>query len=228
MIFGAPPIVTNGLVLNLDAGNSKSYPGSGTTWTDLSGNSNTGTLTNGPTFSRDGGGSIVFATDDYALLPNGLLSGTGNFTVNQWIKWTSGTYGALFGNYPIGNLQVAYGTNLIYVYLGSTSSTSCYLGTSPFSTTLPQFTTNPVMVTAQRSSNTLLLYLNGVLQKTGSTTDSVGTASSQFRIGTNTNNAGGIEAFNGHIYSTQVYNRALSASEVLQNYNALKSRFNLS
>ena len=223
--FAFKPIVTDGLVLCLDAGNTKSYPGSGSSWIDLTSNGNTGTLTNGPTFSRDGGGSIVFATDDYVLLPNGLLSGTGNFTVNQWIKWTSGTYGALFGNYPIGNLQVAYGTNLIYVYLGSTSGTSCYLGTSPFSTTLPQFTTNPVMVTAQRSSNTLLLYLNGVLQKTGSTTDSVGTSSSQFRIGTNTNNTGIIEAFNGHIYSTQVYNRALSDQEILQNYNATKNRF---
>jgi hypothetical protein len=224
-VNGFTNIVTDGLVLSLDAGNLKSYPTSGTTWTDLSKNGNNGTLTNGPTFDNSNTGGIVFATDDYVLLPNGLLSGTGNFTVNQWIKWTSGTYGALFGNYPIGNLQVGYGTNLIYVYLGSTSSTSCYLGTSPFSTTLPQFTTNPVMVTAQRSSNTLLLYLNGVLQKTGSTTDSVGTASSQFRIGTNTNNTGAIEAFNGLIYSTQVYNRALSASEVLQNYNATKWRF---
>ena len=61
-----PKIVTNGLVLYLDAANKKSYPGSGTTWTDLSGNNNTGTLTNGPTFDSNNGGSIVFdGTNDY-------------------------------------------------------------------------------------------------------------------------------------------------------------------
>ena len=55
-----PDIVRDGLVLNLDAGEPSSYPGTGTAWTDLSGNGNTGTLTNGPTYSSANGGSIVF------------------------------------------------------------------------------------------------------------------------------------------------------------------------
>ena len=64
-IFYNPRTITDGLVLCLDAANRKSYPGSGTTWTDLSGRGNTGTLTNGPTYSSANGGSIVFdGTDD--------------------------------------------------------------------------------------------------------------------------------------------------------------------
>ena len=62
----SPSLVMNGLVLALDAANPKSYPGSGTTWTDLSGRGNTGTLTNGPTYSSANGGSLVFdGTNDY-------------------------------------------------------------------------------------------------------------------------------------------------------------------
>lgn len=59
-IYGGPDIITDGLVFCLDAANSKSYPGTGTAWTDLSGNDNNGTLTNGPTFDSSNGGSIVF------------------------------------------------------------------------------------------------------------------------------------------------------------------------
>ena len=70
----SPKIVTNGLVLCLDAGNTKSYPGSGTAWTDLSGRGNNGTLTNGPTYSSTNGGSVVFdAVDDYVTVPHNRI-----------------------------------------------------------------------------------------------------------------------------------------------------------
>jgi len=88
-----PKIVTSGLVLALDAGNTKSYPGSGTVWTDLSGNGNTGTLTNGPTFNSSNGGSIVFdGVDDFVNIPyntywNTNVFGTAtNFTLECWHK----------------------------------------------------------------------------------------------------------------------------------------------
>jgi hypothetical protein len=80
-------VVTSGLVLALDAANTKSYPGSGTTWSDLSGNGNTGTLTNGPTFNSANGGSIAFdGIDDYTNL--GLVTQLTNITnvsVNAWV-----------------------------------------------------------------------------------------------------------------------------------------------
>ena len=77
--FAGPEIAESGLVLALDAGNLKSYPGSGTTWTDLSGGGNTGTLTNGPTYSSANGGSLVFdGTNDYISLSssNGPICAT--------------------------------------------------------------------------------------------------------------------------------------------------------
>ena len=65
-ISGGPDIVENGLVLHLDAADTNSYPGSGTLWTDLSGNGNNGTLTNGPAYSSNNKGYFSFdGTDDY-------------------------------------------------------------------------------------------------------------------------------------------------------------------
>ena len=88
MYYG-PKIVTSGLVLCLDAANKRSYPGTGTTWTDLSGNSNNGTLTNGPTFSAGNQGSIVFdGTNDYAyqsLFTNAI---TTTLTFDVWVKFS--------------------------------------------------------------------------------------------------------------------------------------------
>jgi len=207
--------VTDNLVLWLDAANRSSYPGSGTTWRDMSGNNNNGTLTNGPTFSSANGGAIVFdGVNDCVLLPNGLLSGTGDFTINQFIKCNGGIGGTTFGNYSTGNLQVFFGTVYIGMWLANNST---YLS-NPAS----QYTTNPVMITASRNGTTTYFYINAVLQKTGSSSSTIGTLSSQFRLGTNTSTT---EVYNGIIYTTQIYNRALSPSEVQQNYDALKSRY---
>jgi hypothetical protein len=85
----APNIVTDGLVMYLDAANTKSYPGSGTTWNDLSGNSNNGTLINGPTFNPNGG--IDFdGTDDYINFGNPTeLNFTGNMSHEVWFTRNS-------------------------------------------------------------------------------------------------------------------------------------------
>lgn len=216
-MYTGPNIITDGLVLYLDAANTKSYTSGSTSWNDLSGLGNNGTLTNGPTFSSANGGSIVFdGSNDYVLLPNGLLSGTGNFTVNQFIKCNGGADGATFTNYPAGNLEILFGTNYIGLWLNNSTT---YL-VNPAS----QFTTSPIMITAIRSGTTTYFYINAILQKIGSSSSTIGTNAAQFRIGTNTVTT---ERYNGHIFSTQVYNRAFTADEILQNYNATKSRFNL-
>ena len=216
-------VVQSGLVLNLDAGVSSSYGGSGTTWTDLSGRGNTGTLTNGPTYSSANGGSLTFdGSNDYINLPYTLLSGTGNFTVSVWFKASGASIiGTLFGNYPAGNLEIFYGTRFIGMWLNNSST---YLGTSPWTTTLPEFTTNYTQIVALRKniSNTEF-YINGVLVKTGSSSDTIGNVNN-FRIGTNTN---GGETFSGIISQVSIYNRALSASEIQQNFNATRSRFSI-
>jgi len=222
MLTHSPSIVTSGLVLYLDAANSRSYPGSGTSWFDLSGNGNNGTLTNGPTFNSGNGGSIVFdGVNDYILLPNGLLSGTGNFTVNQFISNASGDGGTIFGNYSAGNLQMFFGTRFIGMWLNNSTT---YLGVDPWNVTLPEYTTAPVMITALRSGTVTRFYINGILKKTGASSDTIGSASAQFRIGTNTVNT---EQYTGRIHITQVYNRTLSDVEIQQNFNATRGRFGI-
>ena len=216
-------IVTDGLVLWLDAGITPSYSGSGTTWTDLSGNNNNGTLTNGPTYSSSNGGSIFFdGWNDYVNFPYTLLSGTGNFSVSVWLKSSASTVGCnVFGNYPAGNLEIFYGTRYIGMWLNNFST---YLGTAPWNTTLPEFTTNFTQIVALRkNTNETEFYINGVLAKTGLSNSTIGSVN-DFRMATNTS---GSETFIGDISQVSVYNRALSAAEVLQNYNAQKARFGL-
>jgi len=99
-----PKIVKDGLVLYLDAGNTKSYPGSGTTWTDLSGNGNNGTL-NGPSYNSNLLGTFVLdGVDDYATLPTITLT---NFTIQIWCKITGSNL----------NMITNFSSNLFYEYL---------------------------------------------------------------------------------------------------------------
>ena len=99
-IYGAPSIVTDGLSLYLDAANTRSYPGSGTAWYDLSGNVNHGTLVNGPTFDSGNAGSIVFdGTNKYVNFPNPLNKTQLDqiWTVQSWINITTAPYQILVG-----------------------------------------------------------------------------------------------------------------------------------
>jgi hypothetical protein len=187
---------------------------------DLSGKSNNAELVNGPTYSSSLGGLVSFdGTNDHLLLPNGVLSGTGDFTIIQFLRGGGASIGTTFANYPSGNLQIFFGTNYIGMWLGNSST---YLGVSPWNTQLPQYTTAPVMIAAVRSGTTTQFWINDKIEKTGTSSFSIGTTSSQFRIGTNTS---GGEAFSGSIFNTQVYNRALSSAEVIQTYNSLRTRF---
>jgi hypothetical protein len=214
-LSGGPNIVTNGLVLNLDAANTKSYPGSGTTWTDISRGGNNGTLTNGPTFNSGNGGSIVFdGVDDDVNLPNGLLSGTGDFTIIQWVQCNGPGIGTTFGNYSSGDLQFGWSNSYVFLYLGNSSA---YASTSNFTTAI-------TMITGRRIGTTTNYLKNGTVISTGSSNASIGGSNSNFRIGTNTSTS---EQYNGKIFTTMVYNRGLSNAEILQNYNATKTRFGL-
>ena len=214
-LFHSPSLVTSGLVLCLDAGNAKSYPGSGTTWTDLSGNGNTGTLTNGPTYSSANGGSIVFdGVNDYVGLTAGLLSGTGDFTVSQWIQSSSiGSGIHAFGNYPAGNLQMFFASSAVGMWLGNSSA---------YANEATHYTASWVMFTCLRSGTVTQVYKNETLIQTGSSDSTIGGTGAAFRLGGNTNN---VEWYTGKIGTTNVYNRALSAAEVKQNFNALRGRY---
>jgi hypothetical protein len=184
-------------------------------WADQSGGNRHGELVNGPIFGADNFGSIVFdGSNDYISIQHALISGSDSFTVNQWIQSDASEIGGTtFGNYPAGNLQIFYGSLYVGMWLNNSST---YVD-SPI-----PFLTTPVMITATRSNTTTAFYQNGVLLKTGSSSASIGT--SNFRIGTNTATT---EQYTGKVFVTHVYNRALTATEILQNYNATRRRFGL-
>ena len=221
MAFGnGPRIVTDGLVLALDAADSNSYPGSGTTWRDVSGNENNGTLTNGPTFSSANGGSIVFdGVDDRVQTNYGPQFG--DFTTCIWFKPTAITsFGRLIDKSYVNGF-----------WLGRNGSTSTFGGgireaTSPYGIYLSLSENNWHFLISIRSGTTHILYADGIDNTTSNTVTSALLDSTTIAFG---NWSGGTtnQLFTGNIPSIQIYNRALSSQEVLQNYNAQKSRFGL-
>lgn len=205
-------IAESSLVLAIDFANPKSYPGSGTTVFDLSGNNYNGTLTNGPTFSSEYGGACVLdGSNDYIQFNNILLSGTGDFTVSIWFRWTAGN-GTVFCNYLAGNLQMFFGVLYVGMWLNNSSL---------YSDATSNFTSNAINMICSRSGTITSLYINNILVKTGTSSSNIG-STSNFRIGANTI---GTEVFGGYIYSSYVYNRALSTAEIAQNYNSEIRRF---
>lgn len=208
-----PGIVTSGLVLCLDAGNTKSYPGSGSSWTDLSGNGNTGTLNNSPVFSSNNGGYLTFnGTNQFVSFANSSTLANAATTIEMWINTTSVgiTYQLLYGsvNYPKFYLNTA---NLSYynvtLYTGGTISASAWY--------------QIVLVSNSAISS---FYTNGALNGTG-TGVSWSTTASTTTIGKDPASSG--QYFSGNIGLVRVYNTALTSDQILQNYNALRGRFGL-
>lgn len=233
---GGPNTIEDGLVLYLDAANTKSYPGTGTTWNDLSGNSNSGTLTNGPTFNSSNGGSVVFdGVDDFITLPLslGLLNGTNEATLNIWLKLNSGRNGS--GRSGIIQLSgFNNGNGSLYYYTDSARIGGIWLDifrtdrvfTGDRQPTFDGTLWHNISITTTPGSNGWRMYLNGILRysTTGQNTVSVNSnLFGGFRLGQNS----GARDLWGNISQTQIYNRALTPEEILQNYNATKSRFNL-
>jgi len=213
-------VVTTGLQLYLDAGNASSYSGSGTTWTDLSGNSRDGTLTNGPTYSSANGGSIVFdGTNDYVQCTGSLTVTAATFVA--WIKrnGTQGQYdGILFsrGTNTTGmNFQVSNQLGYHWNDAGNTYNWQSGL-------TIPDATWCMIAVSVTSTAATVYL-----CQTSGTTTatNTVSHASSLLNdIKIAQDDAGG-RFFNGNIALAQLYNTSLSAAEVSQNFEANRARF---
>ncbi len=220
-------IVTSGLVLNLDAGWYNSYSGT-TTWFDIKGGYN-GTLTNGPTFSGNSQGVIVFdGVDDYVSISNTslLTFGTNPFSIGFWIYPTHTTltsYRTILSNYNDYNSDYTS-----YFYLGITSvpsnNTISFLNSSGNFITGNGFVlkTNVwthVMFT--RNGNVINSYENGILQSSVSESNNFsGTRSTKIGGGVS-----GVSTLQGNFSNLKIYNQSLSPEQVLQNYNAQKSRF---
>jgi hypothetical protein len=214
---------TDGLVLYLDAGNISSYSGSGTTWTDLSGNANNGTLTNGPTFSSANGGSIVFdGTNDYINInnSNSLLSAAQG-TVNIWFKYNSISVN---GNSVISkhdSVQSNNGYN-IYLYNNYISGEIKVSGTA-YGISFIVSSGVWYNFTITYSSNGFISgYLNGIKRGTYNLPSFTMTTQA-LRLATANDTYWG--SFNGNISNVQIYNKVLTDSDILKNYNTFRNRF---
>ena len=214
-LFHSPRLVTDNLVLCLDAANPKSYPGSGTTWTDLSGRGNNGTLTNGPTYSSDNGGSIVFDATDDGFSGNFVCSKT-FYSVDFWCYPTQ----LINFNWAMG--FGGWGNFLVH----TTSTGGVYVGTSVASRISPWRNNVFVLNTWQNFTWTFdngaaKFYKNSVLETSANLALS---ASSQFTGYDGGGSSGG--NCSGRMSNFKVYsNKVLTAAEVQQNFNALRGRY---
>lgn len=225
MYSNGPKIVTDGLVLCLDAGNSKSYPGSGTVWTDLSRNGNNATLTNGPTFSSNSGGAIIFAGDnDYALITtNAGLNFTNNLSLSSWFNIS-----VLPGATEIAFIrkndqwQIGLSNSSTIRCLIQTSGINGWTGDNDVAYTFATNTWYNMAMTYNGAN--MLIYVNGVLVKNAVVTGTISATNNDVNIG----RVSHIPTYlNGSISNCQIYNTALTQNQILQNYNATKGRFKL-
>jgi hypothetical protein len=224
-VAGGPDLIQDGLVLSLDASDRNSYVSGSSTWFDLSGLNNSGSLTNGPTFSSANLGSIVFdGVDDYINLGNTTINiGTGSMSVSMWAKPTA-FFGVNAFYYSIGSNQTGfYG-------IGCASNGAPFFATTPGGgiTILGNagsiITNNWYNLVGTRTNGVIRLYLNGNLVGTPVTSSGVFNTTNA-RIATNADASS--EKLQGSVSALTLYTRSLSADEVLQNYNAQKSKFGL-
>lgn len=218
----APTVVTTFLSLYLDAGNPSSYPGTGTTWFDISGNNRNGTLVNGTAYSADNGGVFVFdGTNDYVNVANSSLNhGTSNFTYACWVNLAAKpASGTIFENGSWTNcLLFRYETDGITLY-----SMNTYFGKFAFNPTLNTWN----YLTFVRNGNTVTFYLNGVSSSSLAfgTSLNVNPSPNNLFIGSSQHTTG--QYFNGRINLVTIYAMALTQDQITQNFNFAKSRYGL-
>ena len=229
-----PAIVRDGLVLCLDAANSKSYPGSGTTWTDLSANGNTGTLVNTPTYNTSG-----YFDFDYTQSENVTFSNTSSLQFLNRLPYTLEAWVYPTRNPGVNNWTGIFdresnpgsGRDGYNLYFLGSAGTDTYFFTERF--TSGSYNAVPVTLNQSVSVNawqhivatydgtTLTLYRNGSSVGTPvTTTGNITNTSKSLTVGVR-----GVNYFGGRISNAKIYNRALTAAEIQQNFNALKSRY---
>ena len=227
-------IIQDGLVLNLDAGNTSSYPGTGTDWFDLTSNNNDGVLTNGPTFDSANGGSIVFdGINDYTNLGSTLNFSNYNnsgFTISFWVKVNSTVQ---TNKYLFSKLASVGNDNQFSIIYGYVSNTyELYGGVGGSGANQNIRTNSQISVNDTNWHNltysvgtTTTGYLDNVVKFTNTY------ASLTYVSSTNSNYLTTFNAIgfflNSNIATMQLYNRILSPLEITQNYNATKTRYGL-
>ena len=219
---GLAPIVTSGLILLLDAGNSASYPGTGTIWTDLSGQNNNGTLLNGVGYSSSNGGVLTFdgVNDLISSFPSAFPNQTTK-TLDIWFRSTSNVRQGL-----ISNRQGSTGWVLV-INKDASGRLEYYHTAGGSLLEINVISINNwynVVLTYDATNLSTKLFLNGVNIKTGTLNLPV---SSTFNgaIGNEQNIVS--SPFKGDLPIVRIYNRVLSTAEITQNFDITKTRFGL-
>ena len=231
-----PKMITDGLVLYFDAANVKSYPGSGTRWVDLSPTATSASLINGPSFSPINAGGIVFdGTNDYCqvshrseIMPTSQITFGAIFKITNWSPSTPIQVGytgpTIMSKETFSSVSVNSGYLLRLDSSGSIYFRIMNNGARIVSSSNGTIQTGSIYHAFTTFDGTKVSgYVNGVLIGTSSYVGTVGSSTNTLEISRNFDGY----RVTGSIYLVQVYNRALSATEVLQNYNALKGRFGL-
>ena len=217
----SPKVVTDGLVLYLDAANSKSIVSGSTTWNDLSRGGTNATLINGPTFNSGSGGNIIFdGVNDYVNLgntSNTLFSHTSPWSVQFTVKIVNFIGGITYPGFMVKGAAAGSGVLVYYV-----SSGLMYWKHNNANIAITTLVTNRIYTIAftYSGSGNISAYINGNFVTTAGTMVSTDTLSSLY-LGR------GDQYGNNGLYSFLKYNRSLTSEEILQNYNATKRRFGL-
>ena len=218
-----PNIITDNLVLNLNAGQLPSYLGTNTTWYDLGSGANNATLTNGPTFNNTGGGNIVFdGTNDSAVFSTITLGSNANWTINILTNATSfapDSYTNILSNNsggPVSNaMGIASNGKITYTYYDSTWK--FIYGNSTLSTGTWYYLT----WVNRSSDSTTTMYVNGAADSSAQSTSSANSHPIN-AIGRNW-----ATYYNGKVASVTYYNTNHSAAQVATNFNAVRGRFGI-
>jgi len=229
-----PKIITDGLALALDAGDVKSYPGTGTTWKDRSGSDYNGTLLNGAVFNSTDKTIKLDGTDEGIDLGSDItIKTSGGWTVDSWVKYDNVPAGYNNNTSPgnfIGAESISYNSWYWSVLGSKLALWNMSPGTWRYGSTTIQANTwyNAVLVCTD-SGTSYQMYLNGVAEGGNHTTyTSWSTSHSGLKIRYIGRGRSSIpRQVDGAFATTRVYDRVLTASELLQNYNATKSRFGL-
>ena len=216
-------IVTSNLILHYDAAQFRSYTSGSTTWNDISGNNNNATLINGPIFNSNNGGFIVFdGSNDYATLPSGFANFTSGITFEIW------TYPTAMSSFDVLLRLLGSGADTISFFRHTGGGGNNYFNVNIGGV---EITPNQELNLNQWSQRTFTANgTNWFAYNEGMSGATVTTSKLPNNVTRTTNEIGGTSSFSqytGRIAIIRLYNRALSATEVLQNYNAQRARFGL-
>ena len=224
-----PKIVTDGLILCLDAANPKSYSGSGSTWTDLSGNNNNFTI-NGSTFNSEGFFNFVDNNGDYIISSGDIIGGKNDLSFDMFVKFSS-----LGGTVPvISYATTAYSNSYLFAILSGGTTVSKWQNASSGTETVSSSIWNLsewIHLSVVRNDDVLYLYINGVLLYTLTYFSGTYDTGGKVVFGQEQDSVGGgfstDQDFAGNLAVFRIYNKQLTSDEILQNYNATKGRFGL-